>query len=571
MKTLLSRRIGLLGPSLLALSVGCVVTGESPATAGSTTSQPLPERACLPVRSTFEAIQTRIFAARGCTAEACHGQRAAGGLRLGPAEAYDALIDVPATASGEKRIAPGSPDASYLYQKLRAATFPGSITVAGSPMPVGAPPLSDHELAAVRAWIAAGAPRDDRDAERTAEILALLGPCAEAATPPSIAASPLPIPDAEEGIQLRMPPQVAEPDSEWEGCIATYIDLTRIVPARFQDAEGRTFRVQSTEIRQSAGSHHLTILPTGLGLERAHHPAFGAWTCRGGDAAGRPCDPAAATSCGEAGVCASTPKAGIACTGYGPPGTFIDPSSFGLGKSGKPHMLVPAIEGVYREVGLRGIIFWNLHAYNLTSEPRTQTGELNLRYADDTRHREQTLTLSAPGFAGIPPFTKRDVCGSWIAPRGATLVRLSSHTHRHGHRFWMTDSDGQLMYESFDYKNPTYLALDPPRVFDAPSAAARTIRFCATFNNGLRADGSFDTELVTRLSRMPAYAPTRCVPTACTAGRVGAACRGAADHGRCDTSPGQGDGRCDACPIVAGETTEHEMFIMHPDFYVPGR
>ena len=30
----------------------------------------------------------------------------------------------------------------------------------------------------------------------------------------------------------------------------------------------------------------------------------------------------------------------------------------------------------------------------------------------------------------------------------------------------------------------------------------------------------------------------------------------------CDSSPGAGDGECDACPIIGGVTTEDEMFIM---------
>ena len=57
-----------------------------------------------------------------------------------------------------QHIVPGLPKASFLYQKLQAATKPDSVQVAGSPMPIGAMPLSDGELEAVRIWISAGAP-----------------------------------------------------------------------------------------------------------------------------------------------------------------------------------------------------------------------------------------------------------------------------------------------------------------------------------------------------------------------------------------------------------------------------
>ncbi|HET6335842.1 MAG TPA: hypothetical protein VFG30_21600 [Polyangiales bacterium] len=47
---------------------------------------------------------------------------------------------------------------SFLWQKLMAATKPGSVAIGGSPMPSGGAPLSEIELGAVQAWIAAGAP-----------------------------------------------------------------------------------------------------------------------------------------------------------------------------------------------------------------------------------------------------------------------------------------------------------------------------------------------------------------------------------------------------------------------------
>jgi hypothetical protein len=38
--------------------------------------------------------------------------------------------------------------------------------------------------------------------------------------------------------------------------------------------------------------------------------------------------------------------------------------------------------------------------------------------------------------------------------------------------------------------------------------------------------------------------------------------------GDCDTSPGAGDGLCDACAITGGESTENEMFILIGQYYI---
>jgi hypothetical protein len=56
---------------------------------------------------------------------------------------------------------------------------------------------------------------------------------------------------------------------------------------------------------------------------------------------------------------------------------------------------------------------------------------------------------------------------------------------------------------------------------------------------------------------------------ACVAGKVGDPCQGAADNAACDSSPGAGDGWCDACPITAGQTTENEMFALSPSIVTP--
>jgi hypothetical protein len=56
-----------------------------------------------------------------------------------------------------------------------------------------------------------------------------------------------------------------------------------------------------------------------------------------------------------------------------------------------------------------------------------------------------------------------------------------------------------------------------------------------------------------------------CLPTHCAEGRIGEPCGDGSqldrDHS-CDSSPGAGDGRCDACTSGFGVTTDDEMFVL---------
>lgn len=314
------------------------------------------------------------------------------------------------------------------------------------------------------------------------------------------------------------------------------------------------------------------IMHSGLAIEKLTDTSFGAWTCKGGEKSGTTCDPRAANACGADSICGSEPKESLACIGFGPSGSSINPAQFGLGTALQASVRVPAIAGVYREVPIRGIVYWNLHAFNLDTNAHLQHARLNLLFTDDLVMKEEHRSINGQNFAGIAPFTQKDACGTWEIPKGARLLRMTSHTHRHGQRFWVDDPSGQKIYESFHYADPTYLVFDPPRLFDQNDAKERTFRFCATFNNGLQADGTPDVEFVTRRSRVPSYAFSACDAIACVAGKVGASCGGLlaglfGDPNRaCDTSQGANDGVCDACAITSGQTTEHEMFTMNPDY-----
>jgi hypothetical protein len=227
-------------------------------------------------------------------------------------------------------------------------------------------------------------------------------------------------------------------------------------------------------------------------------------------------------------------------------------------------------EGFYNLYPAHGIFYWNSHAFNLTTEDGIHHVWRNLRFADDRRFRAERINeiSSIAAGAGTRPFEKKTVCRDYVFDQGDGLLSLNSHTHKRGERFFMTIGD-ELVYETFTYDEPLNKVFDPARVFNSADPAQRTLTYCATYNNGVNEDGSPNLETVTRLSRRPENA-IACRPTACVAGKIGAPCAGSDDHASCDSSPGAGDGWCDACIIMPGVSSDDEMFILLgsrlPDF-----
>jgi hypothetical protein len=305
-----------------------------------------------------------------------------------------------------------------------------------------------------------------------------------------------------------------------------------------------------------------------MDASRVDDPAFGAWTCKGGEREGQPCDGRDPSACGT-GHCSSEVRNTIACIDYGPRDVVVDVASEGIGGAQTAQQYLEPRDGVFREVPLRGIVYWNSHAFNLTTEEHRMHSRLNLFYTNDLRLREDQVTDSSHIYIanGQPPFTVETYCADHVVPRGAQMIRLGSHTHKRGKHFTVALPDGTRIYETFTYSDPLDAIYDPPLAFDSPDPTQRTLRYCSTYNNGVAEDGSPDPRTVTRLSTMPTR--TSCTPVACAEGKVGAPCHGVGDDATCDTSPGAGDGFCDACPITAGVTTENEMFILTPFYILP--
>ena len=105
--------------------------------------------------ATFTRVQNEVFTP-GCATIGCHdplGQQSQ--LILTAGRSLDQIIlrrsvQMPSLF----RVAPGSPDDSYLYRKITG------VGITGDRMPQGRPALSDAQIKLVRDWIRRGAPND---------------------------------------------------------------------------------------------------------------------------------------------------------------------------------------------------------------------------------------------------------------------------------------------------------------------------------------------------------------------------------------------------------------------------
>lgn len=132
----------------------------------------------------------------------------------------------------------------------------------------------------------------------------------------------------------------------------------------------------------------------------------------------------------------------------------------------------------------------------------------------------------------------------------------------------LRDPQESLLYTSLSYADPVVTRFDPPLRLRGPMATEveRTLTYCSLYDNGYT-----DPDQVKRQSTSPYpvgnFPGGPCTtPTGCTAGQIGASCSGV--DAECDSTPGAGDGDCDACTIAFGTTTEDEMFILLGAFFV---
>ncbi len=546
--------------------------------------------------NTWDAVQEQIFDAGGCTQAACHGAIAQGGLDLSPASAYANIVGVPSTISALHRIEPGEEAVSFLYQKLASLTLgvPAAGSIPGSPMPAGGLPAIDIDrLAGLREWIRAGAPE-------TGIVLgteSFFDGCFDEPSPNKI--PPLDPPLAGEGVQVYAPPWHLGSNDEAEICYATWYDFTGQVPAAAlqpcpneMGGPGRTcIRHDERLLAQDPQSHH-SIIQAYIGAYDWTDPGWGSWACLGGALEGTPCDPTQigvpATSggadCGVRAACASAPTSSVACIGWGPPdmGFSINgqgtPNSPRVGGSQEAYNSISYPDTVFGVIPVQGFSVWNSHAFNLTNFDTTIEQYHNFWFADPTDTNAIAAVFDSDDIfvMNVPQFQSREYCRTYTVPSSSFLFELSSHTHKRGvlFRIWAppnspcsgsgcTANAGAPIYVSTEYNDPVQRLFDPPVDHTADSINDRTYKYCANFDNG-----ATDIQDVKRRSTSPAPpeafapgGPCSIASTRCIGGPSHNTVCGGNDS-VCDSSPGAGDGDCDACRLLGGVTTEDEMFIL---------
>lgn len=123
--------------------------------------------------SSYGLIYERIFAT-SCALSGCHQEarkkRDPAGTPpyLEGEAAFASLVDasphqLQAANAGLRLVRPGSPDSSFLYQKI---IFDSSAYQFGAAMPTGGLALTASQIEFVRQWIAAGAPYTGHVADR---------------------------------------------------------------------------------------------------------------------------------------------------------------------------------------------------------------------------------------------------------------------------------------------------------------------------------------------------------------------------------------------------------------------
>ncbi len=364
----------------------------------------------------FQNIYEKILAP-SCSSSSCHDRlRARAGLIFETEEdAYLTLVGVEPTnfaaaEAGQLRVDRGRPENSFLLKKLMAPDL-GE----GNRMPLAAEALSEDRIAAIREWIAAGAPREGT-------IPGVPGIEDEPPSPPSRLERP-PVP--ENGIQI-------------------YLD--------FQIARGREreiFKLYDPRLTED----HWIIGADFYMKESSHHFILYSWNNR--------------SNLPPPGLREATSTTGVGAgrrTGFGGSQSSFNSNRYPEG---------------YGRFLQKGTLFdLNSHYLNLDGAG-TLLGEvyINLFFAPPgTTLKPVRGVLFGPPFSEIfiPPGQTRSVDGSWPSVNGVARTTnvhsVSSHTHRHGIYFEVSlvrkGAPGEVFYQNLDWDDPLELFYDPPLVLE---------------------------------------------------------------------------------------------------------
>ncbi len=384
--------------------------------------------------STWDIIQTDIFAGQ-CVS--CHAAGTSfgrqSGLVLTPDVAYEQLVgatptNAAAAADGLMRVSDlgqGMPGLlkSYLWEKINALDqqhFYGDHPYYGELMPFGGKPLTNGELAFIRAWIEAGAPETGHVADP-----ALLADESRYEVP---AFEPLAKP--ENGIQLHLPPFEVQPNTERE--------IFVVHPLNNQD----DVFVERVQISMKSGSHHFLLytfqddIPPERMPEpyeyRELHDGTGQYVV-----------------------------------------TTVLTQFYHLPIAGSqwPFFDFSLPPGVAMRLPKNTLLDLNSHYVNRTSRPVTGEVYANLHFADpaEVEHEARLFSLNNLDIS-LPARKVTTLTKDFTFSERTHIVQLVSHAHQLMVEFRVEmiggARDGELIYVAYDWEHPPILRFDPPLVLE---------------------------------------------------------------------------------------------------------
>lgn len=393
--------------------------------------------------ASFAKLQQSVLTP-SCAVSGCHVSASAassGNLVLTSDVAYDNLVNatpanLAAQRDGLKRITPGQPTSSLLFQKivLSLAATGGEY---GNVMPVGQAALSQGQVDFIRKWIEAGAPRTGDVAD---------GALLASKTPQTASIfAPLAPPPAGQGFQVRADSFPVNPNFERE--LFVYRPL------------GNASDVYVNRIQTSMRplSHHFVLY--------AIDPAMGK---------GLPC----------------TPQADQVRDIRNPDGSMNIVNMFPM----SCHVFIGGAmsqtsdyrfpDGVALQLPAQMSIDVNVHYVNRTNAEIPGQGQANLYTVPAAQVVKVAHTLNMANTDIVLPAKKVTTLEkTFTVSQKTTVFQLTSHMHMLGTRFQIKvvggTRDGELVYDNSDWDHPQNRTLASPIVLEK----GQGLKSIITWNN----------------------------------------------------------------------------------------
>jgi cysteine-rich repeat protein len=582
--------------------------------------------------TTYDLIQRAIFENHGCTDDACHGSARSGGLDLRAAVSYANLIDVDAeSVTGWKRIDAGNHDRSLLWRNLAARTRDNPALAPLRGMPITGLPISGDELEALRIWIENGGAARDAKLPAAAALLDACVPepepiKIEPLPPPApgegiqLHMPPWTLPPQSESevcyasyydVSDRIPLSALSADGQrfrYKTIDVRQDPLSHhLIVELYRGAVPPDDPIWGPYTCTGGDKDGQACDPLALGF------------CGSGDCA---TDPDHGTiAC--IGFGAQTDLSTLAMGGL----VFAQETTALFRFPDLVYDELP-VRGLilwnshgFNLTRTGGSLEGWLNIY--FPEPDQQAYQQRQLY--DVSKIFWTPRFPPFPLPAIMPFEDQEVCNvhefhpltdddiggsNLLLGETAHIFELGGHMHERGVRFQIlrgrftcdggpsggeacspfeaetcpaaacVDEGGRdpqqaLLYTNFVYNDPVVLRLDDDPLLidgDAPRAD-RTLTYCAHYDNGAPPN----IQKVKRRSTSPAAGviydifpiggPCEAIHTRCIGGpHHNQPCNG--ESAACDSSPGAGDGDCDACPLTGGFRTTDEMFILIGNYWV---